>query len=712
MKLLKKNIYEDYIYNGFKKTVLIMSIIFIIFAVFIYFNNLYFSNMKISNEIKENRRLKTAFLFHLNQSVTPYAEVGDKTSYNRLIKTLRKHRDLKFNIHISGTLIQSLLWYNPETIKLIKEGIDDGQFEIIGSSYSQNIMYSTDKESNQMQIERHKEIIKKVFGVEPIGFWNAERTWRQDLADLIIKNGYKYTLVEDKALKISGSKGSEYYIRSTENGKLMILNDDNEFLDKVKLAVDAGDLESNISERGALLSEKRTEYKKLFSYMRKIYEKDKEDKFLLNYADDAEITGLWDFENGSSTEWDFKNLDFLLTEIEKKKWIQMVKYSEVANNKAVKEDITPIKDSAAIWMEKAARGYGNYSEKGYKNWFDFNKNSPKLAYYRKMHKEQLAFIKSLEKEKDIRVQNIYILAKENFLVHQFEFGCTGVSGTDEQFKCGDREGMWENMRFMKVYEDILLNIKDMKDKYYEKDVNNDGIIEDVVVNNGNYYVFSKKYGGRILFWFDLNRGVELLGGEIGVQLDEVYYNGNKMLEPYSFREFIQYSNDTKEFINYFENRVYYVRTGGLNDKIIYSEEEINKGAVSDIYDTEVETEVKNKDRLIFKNGEFSKEILFNENGFDVRYILPKNSEKLTVKTEIMPDYYTILNNGKNSLNIEKTGSKVKIYNNISKIGVKIEAENGEESKVYDSLIGYIVENSIKTENPVIKIEKYFKEDIK
>ena len=66
--------------------------------------------------------------------------------------------------------------------------------------------------------------------------------------------------------------------------------------------------------------------------------------------------------------------------------------------------------------------------------------------------------------------------------------------------------------------------------------------------------------------------------------------------------------------------------------------------------------------------------------------------------------------GKNVITFVKdknTRSKVKIYNNLSKIGVKIEAENGEESKVYDSLIGYIVENSIKMKNPVIKIEKIF-----
>lgn len=702
--LFKKNIYEDYIYNGFKKTVIIMSIIFIIFGLTAYINQLYFSKMKISDELKDNRRLKTAFLFHLNQAITPYSDVGDKASYNRLIKTLRKHKSLKFNIHISGTLVQSLLWYNPETIDLIREGIKEGQFEILGSTYSQNVMYSTDNISNQWQIERHKEIIEDIFGVTPIGFWNSERTWKQEIADIILKNGYKYTFIEDKTMKRSGSKGSEYFIRSTEKGKLFIINDDNEFLEKVNMAVDAGDIESDIFKRGALLSTDRKEYKKLFKYMRKIYDKD--GSYLLNYADDAEITGLWDFEKGSSTEWDFKNLDFLLSEIEKKKWIETVNYSNIVNEKIVKEDITPIKDGAAIWMEKAARGFGNYSEKGYKNWFDFNSNSPKLAYYRKMHKEKIEIIKKLEKESDIRIKNVYKLAKDNFLAHQFEFGCTGVSGTDEQYKIGDKFGMWENMRFIELYSDISENIKDINDKLYEKDINGDGISEIVVIKDDNYYVISKKYGGRLLFWFDLKQGVELIGAEIGVQLDEIYYNGNKALEPFSFKEFIQYSNDEKEFTEYFENKLYYVRTGGLNDKLLYSDEDINRGAISDIYDTELKYEKTDTGKIIFTNGEYGKEILFNSNGIEIKYYIPENSKGVIVKTEVVPDYYTILNKGKKSISIISDIEKTEIFNKYSNIGVRVSYNKGVKIKIESSLHGYIIESGLIEKESILKIEKY------
>ena len=707
MKLFKKNIYEDYIYNGFKKTVIIMSIIFILFGTIAYFNKLYFKNIKIDDSIKDGRRLKTAFLFHLNQSITPYADVGDRASYNRLIKTLRKHKNLKFNLHISGTLIQSLLWYNPETIDLIRAGVKDGQFEILGSTYSQNLLYSTDNESNQLQIKRHKEIIKDVLGVTPIGFWNAERTWNQKMAEIITENGYKYTFIEDKTMKKSGSSGSEYFVRSTAQGELFIVNDDNEFLEKINSAVDAGDLESNIANRGALLNKDRKEYKKLFKYMRDIYNKDSENKFILNYADDGEITGLWDFEKGSSTEWDFKNLDYLLGEIENKKWIETIKYSDYVTAEIVKEDITPIKDGAAIWMEKAARGYGNYSEKGYKSWFDFNTNSPKIAYYKKQYEIYLDKLKKMETEKDIRILNLYKLAKENYLVHQFEYGCTGVSGTDEQFKNGDRFGMWENIRFMNIYFDAAENITDYQDKIYEKDVNGDGIDEIVVIKGDNYYVISKKFGGRVLYWFDLSRGIELLGGEVGVQLDERYYNGNKYLEPYSFKDFMQYSNDNSIFIKYFENKKYYVRTGGLNDNLIYSTEEINGGGVSDIYDTELKIEEKKLEKVVFLRDKFIKEIKFTDKGIEVSYNIPENSAGIIVRTEVNPDYYSIINQGKKVIEISKNESELTIYNSYSKIGIKIEGKYAEKIITDESLMGIIAETEFEIKKPVIKIEKYF-----
>lgn len=57
--------------------------------------------------------------------------------------------------------------------------------------------------------------------------------------------------------------------------------------------------------------------------MRKIYKKDKDGQYLVSAADDAEINGLWDFEAGNNPDWDFKNLDYLLSEIEKKNGLKL-----------------------------------------------------------------------------------------------------------------------------------------------------------------------------------------------------------------------------------------------------------------------------------------------------------------------------------------------------------------------------------------------------
>lgn len=119
-------------------------------------------------------------------------------------------------------------------------------------------------------------------------------------------------------------------------------------------------------------------------------------------------------------------------------------------------------------MEKAAKGRGSYAEQGYNGWFDFNSNSPKLAYYRKMHESKKKFFEKYSGEKAENIKNIVKLAMDNYLSHQFEFGCTGVSGLDSEFKLGKKYGMWENMRFMEVYSDVVENIKNPKDNIYKK----------------------------------------------------------------------------------------------------------------------------------------------------------------------------------------------------------------------------------------------------
>jgi len=699
----KKKRRKELVYNSFRKMLLVTVILFIAVGLYEFFGKKYYTNLKIKDNVIKERKLDMTFLFHLNQGTYPFSKVRDKTSYEGLIRTLLKHPNLKFNLQISGTLIQNLMWFDSKTLELINEGVQNGQFEILGSTYSQNLLYSTDDISNQWQIEKHKELIKKVFNVTPVTFWNPERTWKQDIAKTLLDNGYRYTLIEDHILKDSGSKYEEYILRTTEN-KLTIINDDNEFLDYVNQAIDAGDNENKREDYGANLSKERKEYKKFYKYVRTVYEKDKDDNFVLNYAEDGEATGLWDWENGKKSEWDFENLDYLLTSLEEKKWIEIKKYSDLDDMKK-QEDLTPIVDGVAIWMEKAAKGEGRYSEVGYKSWFDFNENSPKLNNYKKEYIRYVKFLKENEKNEKLAIQNLVKLAKENLMAHQFEFGCTGISGRDEDWKNGRKYSIWENVKDISVIEEAIEKINNYKEEIYVKDVNRDNINEIVVVNNNNFYVFSKARGGRLLFWYDLEKGIELVGGELGTKAGEQYYDGNFPIVPLEISNNVRFMTGSEKLLEYLKNTKFYVRQKALNEELLLGKEENFEYIITDIYKAEMDYSIPNESKLVFKYKNFVKIINFEKDGFVVTYKLPENIKGLRILSEFQPDYYTMINNGQKSIETERIENGIIIKNIIA--NVKLTIKTDVENKIIEknSLFGKIVILEANSSNINLRITK-------
>lgn len=701
---------EDYIYSGFKKLFFISLFLIFLVGAFEFGRNFYFKNKKISDSIINDRTLKTAFLFHFNQGHYPNADIADKASYNRLLKTLRKHKNLKFNIHISGTLIQDMLWYNPETIDLIKEGVKEGQFELLGSTYSQNLLYSTDDISNRWQIERHKEILKDVFDVEPLGFWNAERTWTQNIAELIGEFGYKYTFVEDHILKKSGSSFPEYILRSTNNAKLIIINDDYEFMPYFNNAVDTGDNEGPKDNWGAHLTKDSANYKSIFGYMRKIYEQDKNADFLLNYAEDAEAVGLWDLRDGYTPLYDFENLDFLLNEISSKKWIETVTYSEYLSKNQPTENIDLIVDGAAKWMNNAARGIGFYSEKGYTSWFDFNTNSPKLNYYRKEHIKYRDMIIKYENNENPIIKTLIQAAKEIYLSKQYEFGCTGISGTDEDWRYNRKYEAWENIKLVNVIMDIIKNIENYNETIYEYDVNNDEIKEIVVVNNYNYYVFSKARGGRLLYWYDLNTGHQIVGGELGTNHNYPYFDDNVLLLNFDYNEYLRFMSPEPELDEYLSNKKLNVRMKALNE-ISYKTEtnnDSNDVISENIYNFEMNYKIDDENNLYFVSGDFIKKINFTENGIEINYDFSDTIKYIEIMSEFQPGYYSIANKGKEILEINDSDKIYDIYNKNDNIGLKIDySDSFQNLKEEETFMGVMIKVYLET-GKKINIEKYKK----
>ena len=106
------------------------------------------------------RPLTLGLVYHFNQNTVPSALVADRVCYHPLIEAFLSHPKCKFTIHFSGTLLSALQWYSPKTIELLKVGIDRGQFEILGSSFSQNILLATDEWDNIQQLRQHRQQLK------------------------------------------------------------------------------------------------------------------------------------------------------------------------------------------------------------------------------------------------------------------------------------------------------------------------------------------------------------------------------------------------------------------------------------------------------------------------------------------------------------------------------------------------------------------------
>ncbi|MFH0777112.1 MAG: glucodextranase DOMON-like domain-containing protein, partial [Candidatus Eisenbacteria bacterium] len=441
------------------------------------------------------KQLDAVFLFHLNQNLVPYSKVASAACYVGLLETLRSHPGLKFMIHVSGCLLHSLLWLDRRAVDLVMDGVEAGQFEIVGSTYSQNIMYSTRTDStdfqfNDQQIKVHRMLIEKVFGVSPVSFWNPERTWTQNFVRLLGDNGFSSVQVEDHILFDSGISGSEYLVRRTsyDGRSVNVFDDDKSFEGVVNYAIDSGD------------------YQSVLNFLHARYGEDVDDRFAVCYHEDAEATGLWDYENGEHPSVDWSHLDALLTALEADPLVNVTTYSEFLRDTGPSSSVGRIVDGAAEWMGGSA-------------WFAEN-DSPTGVAYRQLFDQIRDTLNAVRQEiasagpDTVAASRLLEHAWFDLVAHQYEFLVHGEVGHDGYVD-------WEMARASYVPARAAREALLRRNTQYIEDLNKDGVEEIVVVNATDMLVFSRK-GGKLLYWFSMADGAEEVGGENFLHYNELF----------------------------------------------------------------------------------------------------------------------------------------------------------------------------------------------
>lgn len=137
--------------------------------------------------------------------------VGSKSSKRGLAYILELHREYQIpaNLHLSGTLLESLAWFQPELLSVLRNMLRENLLEIVGSTYSQNIMRFFSHDYNLRQLNEELDLFERHLGIESRHvrtFWPPERVWDTAamapvLRDPTLRNGgFDYVFVDDRVL--------------------------------------------------------------------------------------------------------------------------------------------------------------------------------------------------------------------------------------------------------------------------------------------------------------------------------------------------------------------------------------------------------------------------------------------------------------------------------------------------------------------------------
>ncbi len=153
------------------------------------------------------------------------AEKSYLPTNRRLLELLRKHPEFRLSMSITGTVLEQLERWSPQTLQSFKELVATGRVEIVGETYHHSLAFFYSRDEFERQVEMHRRKVYGLFGQTPQVFRNTELAYNNDLAYWADQAGYKGILAEgwDPILDWR-SPNFVYRPAFTENIRLLMKN--------------------------------------------------------------------------------------------------------------------------------------------------------------------------------------------------------------------------------------------------------------------------------------------------------------------------------------------------------------------------------------------------------------------------------------------------------------------------------------------------------
>lgn len=186
-------------------------------------------------QVHQPIRLRKYHFFDIGKNSDYYDDFANRTftrkiaercylPANRVLMDLihRYGKNFKVSFSITGLAIEQFRMYAPEVIDSFKELAATGSVEFLAETYSHSLACQVDENEFKLQVKRHSDLMKELFGVKPVSFRNTELVYSDEIGEMVAKMGYT-TMLTEGARHILGWKSPDYVYTNSINPKLKLL---------------------------------------------------------------------------------------------------------------------------------------------------------------------------------------------------------------------------------------------------------------------------------------------------------------------------------------------------------------------------------------------------------------------------------------------------------------------------------------------------------
>lgn len=151
-------------------------------------------------------------LFSMKPTISFVLQLSPSTDYNSLDAVARNLAD-GLDIMLNSGLVRCSLFLDGPTIETlrkvakplvlgkVKDAVADGVLEFLGGGFYDPMLPLFPEETQSMQLDMHRRLLKKNFEVEPQGFFNSSLVWEMGMTAVLQRAGFDYALVSEAAIR-------------------------------------------------------------------------------------------------------------------------------------------------------------------------------------------------------------------------------------------------------------------------------------------------------------------------------------------------------------------------------------------------------------------------------------------------------------------------------------------------------------------------------